>query len=503
MNVLFVYSLESGLSADGLLDLQERIQFGISYISSVLQNHGHYVELAVISRSRGKDYETVLKKCIDEFNPRLICFTAVATEYDFIAVAARFVKNCYPDIFLLIGGVHVTLNAEDVFSSGDFDALCVGEGEAATLELVEQLEKNIRFPSGIPNIWIKNDSLVEKNGPREFLCDLDSLPFPDRKMWQKWMSDKLPERCSILLSRGCHFNCSYCCNHSLRKVSRGSYVRTRTPENIIAEIRQILSDFSTIKEIYLEAETITLSPDWCVKLCSLLEEMNKTLIKPLSFGANIRVIPNTSLEKIFRAFQRANFRFVNIGLESGSARIRVDVLRRNYSNNDIIESVKMARRCGLKVSFFNLIGVPGETLADFKETVNVNRICKPDWHFTSIFFPYPGTDLYYLCKKQGLLEKPLDSKDERRKAVLDLPGFSRKEIQQSLLYFDHYIYDGFDPDDKILIKLFRIKLLLVNSPYRFFSVIYRLLIRVPLFKSFIYPLKDFVKKYTKKHHRSH
>lgn len=112
-------------------------------------------------------------------------------------------------------------------------------------------------------------------------------------------------------------------------------------------------------------------------------------------------------------FRKANFRFVNIGVESGSERVRREILRRNYSNNDVINFVKLARKHDLQVAFFNLIGIPGETLADFKETIEINRKCKPEWVLPSIFFPYPGSDLYFSCKKQGLLEKP-SSQDKRK-----------------------------------------------------------------------------------------
>lgn len=69
---------------------------------------------------------------------------------------------------------------------------------------------------------------------------------------------------------------------------------------------------------------------------------------------------------------------VKIGLESGSERIRREILKRNYSNKDIIDAVSLARKYGLKVFFYNLMGIPGETLNDFKETIGINRICLPD-----------------------------------------------------------------------------------------------------------------------------
>jgi hypothetical protein len=77
---------------------------------------------------------------------------------------------------------------------------------------------------------------------------------------------------------------------------------------------------------------------------------------------------------------------------------------------------------------------------------------------TSIFFPYAGTDLYRLCKLQGLLDGLLDVRMERKKANLDLPGFSKKQIQKNYIWFYYYVYNGLKPKYKILAHVLRAKL---------------------------------------------
>jgi radical SAM superfamily enzyme YgiQ (UPF0313 family) len=156
-------------------------------------------------------------------------------------------------------------------------------------------------------------------------------------------------------------------------------------------------------------------------------------------------MPNLDLAAIFSAFEKANFRFVNIGLESGSPRVRTEVLNRHYSNDDVIGAVKLARKHHLQVAFLNMIGLPTETVADFKETVRVNRACFPDWVGYSIFYPYPGTKIFEYCKKNGLLAKPLKTDFERSRACLDLPGFSSKQIERAYVWFEFDIYKGRRP----------------------------------------------------------
>lgn len=476
MNVVFVYSLDDAQSVKTPLRTSEQIQFGTSYISSFLKKHNHNTKLIVLSKFFKNTYKKIIDKYIKDFSPKLICFTAVSSEYNFIATVAKYVKSHYPGIYLLIGGCHVSLNPDNILSD-DFDALCIGEGELPTLELISQLEKGV-FPSKIPNLWIKHNDKVEKNATRQFLQNLDDLPFPDREMWENWIKEQIGDGVSILLGRGCPFECAYCCNSVLKKISSGSYVRLRSIDNILAEIKNVVAIYPEKKEIYFEVESFGINTSWAIKLCNELKNFNETIENPLSFGVNLRVSTGLDYESLFSALRNANFKFINIGLESGSERVRREVLNREYSNTDFISVVRLARKFGLKVNIFNMIGIPGETVLDFKETVKVNRICQPDIHMTGIFFPYQGTKLYALCKEKGLLKNKLNTELERRNAVLDLPGFSKKQIQKSYFWFDYDVYKGHRPLYKLLIRAVIAKF--QANPY--LNFIYLRIVRLPLLK---------------------
>jgi len=438
-----------------------QMQFGISYISSFLKAHGHETRLVVLSRvSRRRNWK-IIDECLRKFCPRLICFTAVSTEYQFIANVARYIKNHHPDIYLLVGGPHVSLNPNDALF-GDFDALCIGEGEYPVLELVSQLEENLH-PSGIPNLWIKNDSTTEKNPPRPFLQDLDSLPFPDREMWEEWIREREESRHTVLLGRGCPYQCSYCCNHVFAKLAAGTYTRFRSPDSIANEIRELIARYPRQNEIFLEIENLDGNREWAIELCLELECLNRTLDRPLSFGANVRITPNADYGELFAACKKANFTFLYIGLESGSEKIRREILRRDYSNEDIINAIASAKKHGLKVGLFVMIGLPGETMTDFWQTARIARTCSPDWTLSYIFFPYPGTDLYRLCEEQGWLRTRVDTELERKKCVLDLPGFTKKQVEKSYTWFDYYVFKGRKPVYEILASVLGKKL--DSGPY--------------------------------------
>jgi len=447
MKVLFVYTREFPQSPVKPLVDFEAIQFGISHISSYLKQKGHNTRLLVMTRESSFSQ---IDKIVTEFDPQLICFTAVASEYAFIEKIGRYIKLHFENIFLMAGGVHVSLRPDESMLE-TFDACCIGEGEEATLELVTQLEQN-KHPSGIANLWIKQGDQIEKNATRCFIPNLDVLPNADRDIWMEWIDmERSPQRPSLLLGRGCPFLCTYCCNHSLKKLAAGRYVRFRSQENVIGEIRELLVRFPKMREIYFEVETLGANVEWGLELCSKLAGLNATLDHPLSFGVNFRITPNMKrMEELFAALKRSNFRFVNIGLESGSERVRREVLRRNYDNDDVVSTVELAKQYGLDVIFYNLIGLPFETVEDCKETIRINRICQPTWHYLSIFYPYPGTDLYELCHEHGFLPPDLlTTGKERVAAALDFPEFRRTQIQKAFIWFDYYVYNGYKPDDQL------------------------------------------------------
>jgi radical SAM superfamily enzyme YgiQ (UPF0313 family) len=214
----------------------------------------------------------------------------------------------------------------------------------------------------------------------------------------------------------------------------------RSVGNILSELEQLSLQFPAVREYFLEVETLGADMKWLVELCQGLARFNEHREDKLSFSANLRVTDQMDAEKVFSYLKKAHFESVLIGLESGNERIRKEVLDRLYSNEAIRGAVQAARKEGIKVGLFNLIGLPTESREDFLDTLKLNQELQPDWHSTSIFFPYPGTLLYDLSKELGLIRGKLQGKEERQRAVLDLPDFSAKQIQKEFDSFHFKVY---------------------------------------------------------------
>ena len=92
-----------------------------------------------------------------------------------------------------------------------------------------------------------------------------------------------------------------------------------------------------------------------------------------------------------------------------------------------------------------MLGIPGETLSDFKETIKVNRAIMPDVMFINILWAYPGTDIYKISKEMGLLPHKADQRREFSRPNLILNEFSKKQIQKEYQWFYFNVYRGFKP----------------------------------------------------------
>ena len=395
MNILFIYSIQKSLLKERPLKGQEDIPMGIAQLSSVLKKENHTTDLLVLDRRNGKFNYKLIETKISNNKFDIVAFSSVYSEFYFIKEIAGHVKEKY-NLFTILGGVHATISPEESYLD-IFDALCIGEGEDALLELANKIEANEDIYY-IANLWLKKDGIVIKNPTKSFIQDLDSLPFVDRDLWQPYIFDA-NTRLTLLLGRGCPFNCTYCCNHSIKQVANGKHVRLRSPQNIIDELQYLTSKFPSITDYFLEVETLGADIEWLVRLCDNLYEFNKSRKIKLTFGANLRVYDSLNVEIVFENLKKANFTSIIIGLESGNERIREEILNRRYSNDTIYNAANVARKHEIKIGLFNLIGLPTESYQDFLDTLRINQDIQPDWHATSIFFPYKGTKLYKMSEK--------------------------------------------------------------------------------------------------------
>ena len=440
------------------------IPFGISIIATVLKVASHDVDLFVISPVT--PLRKILENYIREKKPQLFCLTAVSSQFPAIERAVALIKELDPDIFVVLGGHHSSLAPEQAIKCPNVDAICISEGDSAVVQLASQL-KNGKWPTDIPNLWIRDAKTgeIEKNSTASFNEDLDTIPHVDRTLWEPWIANP-HEEASILVGRGCPYKCTYCSNHAMEKLAEGKYVRYRSSEDMISEIDTLTKQYPRMNHIYLEIETVGADITKGIDLFEKLAFYNNARERKLAFRINLALHSNfVRNEEKFRKFlelcQNAGVTALNVGLESGSERVRRQILKRpRYTNKELIQFCRTAREYGVATSLLVLMGVPGETFDDYLETVRVVRELQPEDVQLSIFYPYLGTDLYDVAVEQGVITPgDIETSNERHRATLELPDFPKWRVQLEFLYFWHRSFKGHWPIDRIFLKMFRAFLL--------------------------------------------
>jgi radical SAM superfamily enzyme YgiQ (UPF0313 family) len=415
---------------------------GIGSLSAFLKREGHEVKLIHVSDEL--DYPLDLKrinKDIDAYKPGLICFSITTNQWYYSRSIGNSIKKTF-NIPIIVGGHHPTSDPNNVLAEPWVDMLCQGEGEHTLLEVVIRIE-NSRSMDGVPNLFHKKNGKVIKELMKEWEGDIDSLPFDDRDVFDY---AKIVETrggwAEVIVTRGCPFACTYCFNKPLinqykkdvnvdnknKSFSVREFTnRRRSVDSTIRMLRELREKYSNITAFTFVDDIMAKDGDWFDEFAGRYKEEvglpYACTSQPLFFN-----------EKIAKQLKKSGCKVVKMGIEVGNETIRKNVLKRNISNECLLNVFKVARDYGLKPMSFNMIGVPGESLDDLMETVRLNAIMKPYIVSASTFFPYPGTELYNKCLKNGMIDLvKLDEVDSyRSESVLKeefLPAIEFKKFR--------------------------------------------------------------------------
>lgn len=367
-----------------------RFQQGIGSISAVLKQGGHSTDLLYVWDAA----DSALDQRIRDFKPGLVAISLTSGFFDLGCAVAKRLKQQH-GLPVLFGGVHPTLRPEESIAAEGVFAICVGEGEYPTLELCNALDDG-RDPTAIPNLWVRQGKRLHRNPIRPLIANLDRLPFPDREIFPvDELLKTLPEA-EFMGSRGCPHLCTYCVNHTLIDLYKGQgpFVRYRSVDNLLDEIAQVTARYPAIRFLGFHDDTFTLNQKW---LAEFAEKYPARF--PLKFWCNSTA--RRINEQTIALLKRAGCYEIRIGVESGNDHIRMEVLQKKVTREEIVNAFRLIREAGIDAYAFNMIGLPGETPATVEDTIRLNQILRPKEVFCSVFHPYPGTRLYDLCTEKG------------------------------------------------------------------------------------------------------
>lgn len=340
---------------------------------------------------------------------------------------------------IVVGGVFPTFAPEEAIRHKKIDSICIGEGEKAFLELCMNIQAS-RDITRIKNIWTKKNGKIHKNGIRE-LIDIDSIPYEDFSIFEETrffrpMQGKIYRMLPITLDRGCPFSCSFCAAPVMRRLYRdagkGNYVRTKKVKRIIGELKFFIQKYK-VDYIYFNSETFFSISDEDIKAFAN-EYANKI---GLPFWCQTRV--ETITQKRIKLLKMMQCDRISIGIEHGNEKFRKKILKKNFTNKQVIDAFRILEKSNIPVTVNNIIGFPDETRELVFDTINLNRKLKADSLNAYFFMPYRGTPLRRYCLEKGYIA-PEDKTDSlMRGSILRMPQFSAEEIKGLVRTFPLYV----------------------------------------------------------------
>lgn len=409
---------------------------GIASLSAVLKEKGHETDL-IEPNSLDMAF---LKDRIKKHSPDLIAISTNSHQYHYAKMIIPYIRGNFPNIKIILGGVHPTLDGEVINDIEGLDALCRGEGEQPLLKYIESISSD-RKDYDIPNTLLRTKEGIRKNRISYYVEDLDSLPLPDYTIFPLFgNSGRLNFPMRFLFNRGCPFNCTYCCNHEFKELfpQGARYVRYKSPGRAIEELLYF-SDRYEFDHYVVDDDVFTLNKKWLLEFCSLYPKR----LKGKTFEANVRV--GTADREVLKALKDIGCNLIKVGIESGNEEVRRQILGRGISQDKIIQTADTIRSLGLKLHTFNMIGIPKETRLDVWDTIRLNRRIRPAKTQLTVFYPYKNTKLGDYCIKKKLFKKNhADSyftESILRSSPFLLTGF---EIRHFVNFFKFYVYLGND-----------------------------------------------------------
>lgn len=383
---------------------------GPAFLGAYLRARGHEVEFVRATTAMGD--EEVVDHVVAR-RPELIGVSMTTRQWLRARRLVGRIRECL-DVPVIAGGLHATFAPEAVLAAPGFDYVCLGEGEEALLDLVGALESGAPA-DGIANIWRRGGARPLLRPPLELL---DRLPFLARDLL-----DEPRGTVHMATQRGCPFPCSYCGARMYNELYEGTgeYGRRRSHDSVLAELSGLREEGRLGYVIFLD-DTFTLNHRWVKEFC---RRYGAEIGAPFSLHARVETVNARMLGEL----AAAGCQQITYGVESGSERVRRDIMRRPVTNERFREVFRWTREAGIFVTANYMLGLPGETRDDLRMTLELaGELDVLDFGYF-VFYPYPGTQLYRVCVENGYL--PADHAERpanHRQTVLRLPGLAADDI---------------------------------------------------------------------------
>lgn len=366
---------------------------GLLWVAAVLREQGFDVQ--VYDRNADdRDLAALLK----ELSPRIVGVSVLTGGVILDAIhVSQVTRDVLPSAQIVWGGLHPTLFPNHVLAETYVDYIVMGEGEYPMRELAAYLLHGKGTLSGINNIGFRVDGKVQLTPLRDFI-DMDGLPMPafDLIPMEKYFIFRPYARRTVCVmsSRGCPFNCTFCYN---KKVNRGRW-RGMSAKKLLELVTFFKSRYNATGFLFHD-DNFDANAERLREFCRLLIEGNVGITWEHFSRVNYAERDRLQLE------QKAGCRMIAYGLESGSERI-LKIVKKGQTVAQIENAIRLCAEVGISTGVGSIIGYPFETEDDLNETLRLFEKLRPTHIFTTIYNPYPGSELYDYVIEKGLFKEP-------------------------------------------------------------------------------------------------
>lgn len=369
-----------------------------------------------------------LRSIVEEYRPHLVGITLVEDTY---ALGVRLLKTVrgHTDVPIIAGGVCANFAAEELIREDFVDTVCVGEGEETIVELCTRMANGEDY-TDVGNLLVKKGGMVHRNAMRP-PTSLDDLPFIDYDVFEpsrlgRPMHGKVRRMVHVELDRGCPYNCTYCEAPAIAKLYREQcgckYYRQKSPARIIAEMKFLKEKYNPDYINFNSESFLAASQD---RLRELAQMYKRDVGLPFWCQSRPETVTSEKLA-IIKDMECADLQY---GIEHGNEEFRRRVLKRQSSNERILEACRLTEEAGIPYTVNNIIGFPDETRDLVWDTIRFNRQINPKTMNCYFFTPYRGTALYHYCIEHGLLDPK-----SRTRQLLDGGDIKYKFVTREELY---------------------------------------------------------------------
>lgn len=363
---------------------------GLASLASVLKQKNHHVK--VIDLSFDENWEQI-RSLKEEGAVYGVSFTS--SLYSNAKKCVRIIRENDKKSNIVLGGPHASLLPEETLKDIEADVVCIGEAEISFPLVVEALLNRIELKSIKGIAFRDNEGKIVVNPEMEKIKDLDSLPLPDQSLfpYEKYFKEKGFRELSIITSRGCPGQCTFC-QPTIEKMF-GRKIRFSGSDYVIDQIRYL-------KEIF-KLDFFVISDDtFITNKKRVLELCEKIVSEKINIFWRCQTRISLLDREIIRAMKRAGCFVVALGVESGSQDI-LDSLQKKIKVEQIKEVFKICHEEGMLTHAYLMIGSLGESRKTIEETKNLLREIQPFTSNICVTTPYPGTYLYEDLKTENLL----------------------------------------------------------------------------------------------------